>query len=106
MMAPRTEQLLELLTRCMTACSRCLHMGVLEDPKMKECIRLAMDCGELCGLTARYIARDSAYGNELLSLCSRVCKACEDACRMQEHVVMQECAEACHACHLACALVA
>ncbi len=101
-----SDQLLNVLERCMTACGKCINECLTSmDPSRQKMIRLAWDCMEVCSMAARYVARGSRFTNELLTLCSQMCKACEVECRSvmgADH----SCAEVCHECHLACALVA
>jgi hypothetical protein len=100
----RNDQLLDVLERCMTACEKgaMTGLGAAEGGRLT---RLALDCAEICATTARFVARGSSYMNDLLVLCSQICKACETACRKEENC-FQECADTCHECHLTCALVA
>ena len=101
-----SDQVLNVLERCMTACGKCASECLSScDPKKENMIRLAWDCMEMCSITARYVTRGSRFANELLTLCSQMCKACENECRLvvgADH----NCAEVCHECHLTCALVA
>ena len=104
----RHDQLLDVLERCMTACEKGAMTGLGtagNSNGASQLTRLALDCAEICATTARFVARGSAYMNELLVLCSQICKACEIACRKEENC-FQECADTCHECHLTCALVA
>ncbi len=103
----RFDQLLDVLERCMTACEACAseNLKVENGISLQRCIRLTLDCGELCGFTARFVARESEFKDILLKQCALVCKACEDECRRHENAASQQCADVCHECHLACALV-
>lgn len=104
----RYDQLLDVLERCMTACESCASENLRSDNRtsMQRSIRLALDCGEFCGFTARFVARDSEFKHDLLYQCSKICKACEDECRKHATEPALNCAEVCHECHLACALIA
>lgn len=102
----RFDQLLDVLERCMTACESCAGDTIGQNGGgHQRLIRLALDCGEICGFTARFVARDSEFKEVLLRQCAIVCKACEDECRRHQIASAVHCAEVCHECHLACALV-
>jgi hypothetical protein len=103
-----SDQLLDVLERCMTACEKGAMEGLkgsIGEP-LDHVVRLALDCAELCALAARFTARDSAYVNELLVLCAKMCRRCEIECRRHDLAELQQCADTCHECHLTCALVA
>ncbi len=99
-----TNELLDLMMKCITACETCATECLNEDdPKMMvDCIKLARDTADACTMAARYVARDSAHAAQALRLCIELCKACEKECRTHEHDHCRKCAEACHACHLSC----
>ena len=103
----RFDQLLDVLERCMTACESCASDTIRQQngTTYQRLIRLALDCGEICGFTARFVARDSEFKDVVLRQCAIVCKACEDECRQHDLVSAGHCAEVCHEAHLACALV-
>lgn len=101
------DQLLDVLERCTTACQKYVSGDLRSgNGAMGHCTSLALDCSEIAGVTAKFVARGSRFMNELLMQCSIICKECEDVLRQHDVVTAQECAEICHECHLACALVA
>jgi uncharacterized protein DUF326 len=81
------------------------EQGVTE---MVRCIRLCLDCTDVCTATAAVISRPAGYDADvarpLLQACVAICKSCGDECerhaRMHEHC--RVCAEACRRCEQAC----
>jgi hypothetical protein len=75
---------------------------------MVSCVRLCLDCTDICTATARVISRQAQYDasvtRPLLGACVAICKSCGDEC--ERHVHMHEhcriCAEACRRCERAC----
>ncbi len=101
---PETNQLLQTLMKCITACEHCADACLDEpDPShMKECVRLDRDCADICMLTARCIGRDSDRSHDLLRVCIVVCDACREECSRHENAHCRKCAEVCAVCHDAC----
>jgi hypothetical protein len=75
---------------------------------MVKCIRLCLDCADICaatvGVTSRQTEYDANVTRPLLEACAATCKSCGDEC--QRHAQMHEhcrvCAEACRRCEQAC----
>lgn len=101
----KKPELIAALGECAMECSHCVAACLKEeDVKMMErCIRLDLDCAEICQLAARWIARGSEHANHLLKECMEICDACADEC--EKHSDMEhcrECAEACRNCAEEC----
>jgi hypothetical protein len=77
-------------------------------PDLVKCIRLCLDCADVCaatvGVTSRQAEYDSNVTKPLLEACVAICKSCGDEC--ERHAQMHEhcrvCAEACRRCEQAC----
>ena len=74
---------------------------------MVECIRLCLDCTDVCRATAGILSRPAGYdpgvARPLLEACVAICKSCGDEC--ERHAHMQHCricAQACLRCEQAC----
>ena len=75
---------------------------------MVTCIRLCLDCADICTATAAVTSRQTEYHADvtrpLLEACVAICRNCADECerhaRMHEHC--RVCAEACRRCEQAC----
>ena len=83
----------------------------LSEPNVAElvkCIRLCLDCADICDATGRVLSRHTGYDANLtratLQACVTVCRSCADEC--ERHAQMHEhcrvCAQACRRCELAC----
>ena len=104
----QNKQLMDALNNCAAACNHCIAACLDEqDVKMlATCIKLDIDCAEICMLTASLIARGSAHGKHLLKECAEVCNACAIECEKHAHMDhCKQCAEACRACTEACQAV-
>ena len=115
---PRTVNVAaDLLAATIDALSDCAQACIadtdadLSEPNVTEmvkCIRLCLDCADVCTTTARVTSRPAEYdanvSRPLLEACVAICKSCGDAC--EEHARMHEhcrvCAEACRRCEQAC----
>jgi len=70
---------------------------------MTECIRLDLDCAQMCSLTAAFVSRGSNHAKNLLKECSEICKNCADECGKHAQIEhCKVCAEACRICSEAC----
>ncbi len=100
-------QLIAALNNCAAECNHCATACLDEqDVKMlARCIKLDIDCADICSLTAALIARGSEHGSHLLKECAEVCNACADECEKHAAMGMEHCracAEACRTCADAC----
>lgn len=104
-MENKNEKLLSILAECAAACNYCSTTCLEEEDvkKMAECIRLDMDCAQICALTAAFVARGSAHAKHLLKECAEICTKCAEECGKHEPEHCRKCAEACHKCAKACA---
>lgn len=106
-----TEELatfIESAIDCAAHCEACVDACLEEvNPELVRCIRLDLDCAEICAATAKVVSRAGASGApwlELVEVCEAVCRACAEEC--EQHADMHEhcraCAEACRRCEQAC----
>ena len=101
----QNQRLIDALTECAAECSHCVTACLDEqDIKMlTRCIKLDIDCAEICSLAASFVARGSEHAQHLLDECVDICNACADEC--EKHPDMEHCtrcAEVCRACAEAC----
>jgi hypothetical protein len=108
-----------LLARCIEACSRCAQActacaddclserGQVES--LVKCIRLNLDCADICEATGRVVSRQTEYYANVtrtqLEACIAVCKSCGDECELHAQHGMEHCrvcAEECRSCEQAC----
>jgi hypothetical protein len=101
---------IDALNDCAQACIADTDAD-LSDPdvtEMVKCIRLCLDCADVCtataGVTSRQAEYDANVSRPLLEACVAICKSCGDECerhaRMHQHC--RVCAEACRRCEQAC----
>lgn len=100
--------LIEAASECADICSTGADACLSEpDPTaLRKCVRLNLDCADVCTVTARVIsgagARDRRTLEALLEACAAACRACADECDRHDHEHCRICAEACRACEEAC----
>lgn len=103
------KSLIESLSNCAMECNHCATACLDEqDVKMlSTCIKLDIDCADVCQLTASLIARSSEHGFHLLKECAEICDACAEEC--EKHAQHMEhckvCAEECRRCAEECRAV-
>ena len=89
---------------CAAACDHC-SVACLSEPDVKhmaDCIRLDMDCAQICRLAAGSMARGSACVTSICRLCAEVCDACAQECGQHEAEHCQRCAQRCRQCAEEC----
>ena len=101
---------IDALSDCTQAChaDNAADLSEQNVTEMVTCIRLCLDCTDVCtatlGVVSRQTASDAAVTGPLLEVCIAICKSCGDECerhaRMHEHC--RVCAEACRRCERAC----
>jgi hypothetical protein len=101
---------IDALSDCAQACvaDTDADLGEQNVAEMVRCIRLCLDCADVCAATAGVLSRpaasDSSVTRPLLEACVATCTGCGDECerhaRMHEHC--RVCAEACRRCEQAC----
>ena len=104
------QNLLAALARCVAHCEYCSDACLYEEDvkMMVPCIRLDLDCADICGVTGRVLTRQTATPREVvraqLQACLAACRACGDECQKHagHHQHCAVCAEACHRCEAAC----
>ena len=100
---------LDALNDCAQACAADADADLAEQDlaEMVRCIRLCLDCTDICTATAGVISRPAEYDpgttRPLLQACAAICKSCGDECERHAHMPhCRVCAEACRRCERAC----
>ena len=101
---------IDALNDCIQACTADVAADLSEQnvAEMVKCIRLCLDCTDVCAATAGVVSRQSEYDANvtmpLLEACTAICKSCGDECERhaQLHEHCRVCAEACRRCEQAC----
>ena len=95
---------------CSASCTACADACLSEDdlPELVRCIRLDLDCADLCDATGRIVTRQTEPDLRLLratvEACSVACLACAEECERHaaHHEHCRLCAEVCRRCKAAC----
>ncbi|WP_291618042.1 four-helix bundle copper-binding protein [Bradyrhizobium sp.] len=95
---------------CAQTCTSCADACLGEDKvqSLTQCIRLNMDCADICNITGRIATRRTGSDEEMirrmLDACAAACRLCAEEC--EKHAEMHEhcriCADACRRCMSAC----
>lgn len=99
------KNLLNALNECAIECSHCASDCLeVEDAKsLAKCIKLNLDCAEICRLAISFIARGSEHADHILKECADICEACAMECEKHTHLAhCKKCAEACRKCAKEC----
>jgi hypothetical protein len=101
---------IDALSDCAQACNADNAADLSEQnvTEMVRCIRLCLDCADVCTATAGVTSRPAGYDADvtkpLLKACVAICKSCGDECeqhaRTHEHCRVR--AGACRRCEQAC----
>lgn len=98
------QKCIDACNRCVVTCTHCAS-SCLEEENVKmltKCIRLDLDCADICQLAVKLMARKSAFAEEVCRLCAEICEACGEECRKHDMDHCQECADACFECAEMC----
>ena len=101
---------IDALRDCAQACNAD-NAADLSEPNLADmvtCIRLCLDCTDICTATAGVIGRltgpDLGVTRPLLEACANSCHSCGDECERHapHHAHCRVCTEACRRCEQAC----
>ena len=107
----------EALARCVEQCFACALTctscadACLAEKQLKQlvrCIRLNLDCADVCDATGRVLTRqtssDPRLAPSMLETCAQACRVCAEECERHadHHEHCRVCAEACRRCEQAC----
>src|SRR3954471_14713069 len=95
---------------CAQTCTSCADACLAEEMvrELRQCIRLNLDCADVCATTATLGNRRTGSNEEvirkLLDACVTACRLCAETCEQHAgtHEHCRICAEACRVCELAC----
>ena len=100
---------IDALGDCAQACTADTDADLSEDnlAEMVKCIRLCLNCTDICTATAAILSRLAEYDADatkpLLEACAATCKSCGDECEHHAHMPhCRICADACRRCERAC----
>jgi hypothetical protein len=97
---------------CAQACTACADacLGEQNPQMLNRCIRLDLDCADVCDTTGRILSRQTATEPQVvrvaLQACAEACRLCGEECEKHASEMNMEhcrvCAEACRRCEQAC----
>ena len=107
----------DALVRCIEECYDCAQtctscadacLGEQSVAKLTQCIRLNLDCADLCAATGAIASRRTGSNEDVIRLtieaCAAACRRCGEEC--ERHASMHEhcrvCADSCRRCEQAC----
>ena len=102
--------LIEAAVECAQTCTSCADACLSEESvaQMRKCIRLDLDCADVCDTTSRVLTRQTEYDAPLskaqVEACRQACATCAEECEQhaEHHEHCRICAEACRRCEQAC----
>jgi hypothetical protein len=92
------KKIIDVLNDCAAECSHCM-IACLDENEVKtlaKCIKLEIDCAEICRLTASYASRGSEHAAHIMMECAEICNACAAEC--EKHSYMEHCKRCAQAC--------
>lgn len=98
------SELIESLENCVAACNNCAVSCLNEENvhAMTECIKLDLDCADVCHMALKLLARDSNHAVSVVQLCLSICGECAVECEKHDKDHCQLCAQACRRCEDHC----
>jgi hypothetical protein len=103
-------QCIDACLACLQSCTVCADASVAEDDvaDMRRCIRLCLDCADVCDATVLTLSRQTEYvastSRAQVSSCRELCTICADECERHaaHHKHCRLCADECRRCQDAC----
>lgn len=101
---------IDALSDCIQACiaDTDADLGEKDLADMVKCIRLCLDCTDVCEATLGLLSRPAEYDanvvRPMLESCVAICKTCGDECERHahDHEHCRVCEEACRRCEATC----
>ena len=95
---------------CAQTCTSCADACLAEDmvAELRQCIRLNLDCADMCAVTGAMASRRTGSNVEVLraviQACAKACQECGQECERhaEKHEHCRICAESCKRCADAC----
>ena len=100
------DSCLECVQVCTACADACFGEGNVE--MLARCIRLDLDCADVCGATVKVLSRQVAFepkmAQPMVEACARAVKLCGDECEQhaEHHEHCRVCMESCRRCEEAC----
>lgn len=109
-MSDRLVKCIDECHACAQACLSCADASLAEEmvQSLRQCIRLNLDCADICEAVGRIASRrtgsDEHLLRDVLEVCAAACDRCAEECERHadKHAHCEICAGACRACAAAC----
>jgi len=100
------SELVDSLEKCDAACNNCAISSLDEDDRkpMSDCIKLSLECADVCHLALRLLARDSTHAVSTVKLCMTICGECATECEKFEYDQCRLSARACRRSEKQCSI--
>ncbi|MGE4283880.1 MAG: four-helix bundle copper-binding protein [Clostridia bacterium] len=98
------ECLVKTIQDCEATCEHMTnHLKKLPDfqVRVRQAV-LLRDCADICGLTAKYVARGAIFARQAAALCACICEVCGNECARFPDQMSQNCARVCMYCAREC----
>jgi Domain of Unknown Function (DUF326) len=107
----------DVLVRCIDLCFDCAQtcvscadacLGEVDVADLRQCIRLDLDCADICNATGAVASRRTGSNDEvvrrMVEACAEACQLCAEECDKHSghHEHCRLCAEACRQCEALC----
>lgn len=107
---PAMIHVIEAAYGCAQSCTSCADACLGEETVagLAQCIRLNLDCADLCATTGAVASRRTGSNETVIRLtleaCAEACRVCGEECgrHAEHHEHCRVCAEACRTCERAC----
>jgi hypothetical protein len=105
------EECIKACFDCTQSCTSCADacLGEPQKEMLLRCIRLDLDCADICNATGKLLTRqvafDSTLARVMLQTCALACRLCAAECEEHGRHGMEHCrlcAEICRHCEEAC----
>lgn len=95
---------------CSQTCTSCADACLSEEKvaDLRKCIRLNLDCADICGVTGAVLTRQTEYdaptSKAQLQACREICLTCAEECgkHAQMHEHCRICEQECRRCQESC----
>jgi hypothetical protein len=95
------QDCIDACMECSKVCDMCSAACLAEKDlgELRRCLKMTLDCAEICAAAARVMARDSDNQADILRACGDICERCAHECRKYpEHDHCRICADVCAHC--------
>ena len=102
----KNQSMIDAMNDCTAECNHCASACLEEQnvQSLTRCIKLDIDCAEICSLTASFVARGSEHAMHLMKECAEICDTCAEECEKfaDQYDHCKKCADACRSCAEEC----